>query len=121
MLATATFDTEAMQAAADGPEVAATDLAEHLVAAGVPFRDAHAIVGGAGAAVARRRGGAGRAGRRPPAAGPRRRGAARARVSPSAGAPTPGGAGPGPVADQLERFESTGWRPTGARVGAGAG
>ena len=31
LLATATFDTEAMAAAADGPEVAATDLAEHLV------------------------------------------------------------------------------------------
>jgi len=46
LLSTATFDLDAMQAAADAPDMAATDLAEHLVSAGVPFRDAHAIVGG---------------------------------------------------------------------------
>jgi argininosuccinate lyase len=34
-----------MQRAADSPAAAATDLAEYLVATGVPFRDAHAIVG----------------------------------------------------------------------------
>ncbi len=45
LLATATFHTDVMAAAADGPEVAATDLAEHLVAGGLPFRDAHALVG----------------------------------------------------------------------------
>ena len=45
MIATATFDTERMQAAADAPALAATDLAEWLVAAGTPFRDAHALVG----------------------------------------------------------------------------
>jgi argininosuccinate lyase len=45
MIATATFDTEAMAAAADEETTAATDLAEYLVRAGVPFREAHAIVG----------------------------------------------------------------------------
>lgn len=45
LLATARFDTAAMAAAADTPYAAATDLAEHLVRAGTPFREAHAIVG----------------------------------------------------------------------------
>src|SRR3546814_15606061 len=45
MLATIRFDTERMQAAADAPAAAATDLAEHLVVGGMPFRDAHAVVG----------------------------------------------------------------------------
>ena len=45
LLATATFHTDVMAAAADGPEVAATDLAEYLVSGGMPFRDAHAVVG----------------------------------------------------------------------------
>ena len=40
------FDTDAMRAAADSPYLAATDLAEQLVVRGVPFREAHAIVGG---------------------------------------------------------------------------
>jgi argininosuccinate lyase len=46
MMATITFNTERMQEAADDPNAAAVDLAEFLVSAGVPFRDAHAIVGG---------------------------------------------------------------------------
>jgi len=46
LLATAIFDTERMQAAADSPYSAATDLAEWLVDRGTPFREAHAIVGG---------------------------------------------------------------------------
>ena len=45
MIATTTFVPEAMQAAADEETMAATDLAEYLVRAGTPFRDAHAIVG----------------------------------------------------------------------------
>ena len=45
MIATATFDSQRMQAAADAPALAATDLAEWLVERGVPFRDAHAVVG----------------------------------------------------------------------------
>ncbi len=45
MIATATFMSDAMQAAADADVTAATDLAEYLVRGGTPFRDAHAIVG----------------------------------------------------------------------------
>ena len=46
MIATATFDTAAMATAADAEVMAATDLAEHLVRSGMPFRRAHAVVGG---------------------------------------------------------------------------
>jgi argininosuccinate lyase len=45
LLATSTWRLDAMAAAADAPTSAATDLAEHLVAGGTPFREAHAIVG----------------------------------------------------------------------------
>jgi argininosuccinate lyase len=45
MIATATFVAEAMQAAADEETTAATDLAEFLVRSGMPFREAHAVVG----------------------------------------------------------------------------
>ena len=45
MIATTTFDTDRMASAADAETTAATDLAEWLVAAGTPFRDAHAVVG----------------------------------------------------------------------------
>lgn len=45
MIATATFVPERMQQAADEATMAATDLAEHLVRGGMPFREAHAIVG----------------------------------------------------------------------------
>ena len=46
MIATASFDTSAMATAADAEVMAATDLAEHLVRSGMPFRRAHAVVGG---------------------------------------------------------------------------
>jgi argininosuccinate lyase len=46
LVATVTFDSGRMQAAADGPAAAAVDLAEWLVEQGTPFRQAHAIVGG---------------------------------------------------------------------------
>ncbi len=45
MLDTMVFVPERMRAAADSSGVAATDLAEHLVRAGVPFREAHAVIG----------------------------------------------------------------------------
>jgi len=45
LLATSTFERQAMANAADSPYAAATDLAEHLVRGGTPFRQAHAIVG----------------------------------------------------------------------------
>jgi len=46
MVQTLGFNGDAMRAGADSPYAAATDLAEFLVSAGVPFRDAHAVVGG---------------------------------------------------------------------------
>lgn len=45
MIATAEFVPERMQAAADDDMLAATDLAEFLVRNGLPFREAHAVVG----------------------------------------------------------------------------
>lgn len=45
MIATATFNVDAMQSAADEETMAATDLAEFLVRNGMPFREAHAVVG----------------------------------------------------------------------------
>jgi argininosuccinate lyase len=45
MIATCTFRPERMAAAADAGPAAATDLAEYLVRKGIPFREAHAIVG----------------------------------------------------------------------------
>ena len=51
LLATTTFNTDAMRAAADDPNAAAVDLAEWLVERGMPFRQAHAVVGGLVAAA----------------------------------------------------------------------
>ena len=45
LIDTATFNVEVMAAAADTDGPLATDLAETLVVKGVPFREAHAIVG----------------------------------------------------------------------------
>jgi argininosuccinate lyase len=104
MVATATFVPERMQGAADAPVTAATDLAEWLVIKGVPFREAHALVG---SLVRRALAGEGSlrdlvAGE--PALGPE----ASALVAPGVAVgrrTTPGGAGPEPVAVQLGRFE----------------
>jgi argininosuccinate lyase len=46
LMSTAEFSVDRMKAAADAAASAATDLAEHLVRAGMPFRNAHALVGG---------------------------------------------------------------------------
>jgi argininosuccinate lyase len=46
LLRTSEFAVDRMQAAADAPEAAAVDIAEWLVERGMPFRDAHAVVGG---------------------------------------------------------------------------
>jgi argininosuccinate lyase len=46
LLRTVDFNVDRMQQAADAPSAAATDLAEMLVERGIPFREAHAIVGG---------------------------------------------------------------------------
>ncbi|MEX2659463.1 MAG: argininosuccinate lyase [Acidimicrobiales bacterium] len=106
LIATATMRTDVMEKAADGPTMAATDLAEHLVVGGMPFREAHGIVGGLV-----------RASLEPgsmslselvadhPALGAE----AVALLAPGVAVTrrtTPGGAGPGPVAAQLERFRA---------------
>jgi len=103
MVSTLAFRTDRMADAADSPYAAAIDLAEYLVAAGTPFRDAHAVVGalvraalaGEGSLVdlvsADERLGPEAAALLAPGAPVRRR-------------TTPGGAGPGPVAVQRCRF-----------------
>jgi argininosuccinate lyase len=46
MYRTLRFDEDRLREAADSPYLAATDLAEFLVERGMPFRSAHALVGG---------------------------------------------------------------------------
>ncbi|MGH9071822.1 MAG: lyase family protein, partial [Acidimicrobiales bacterium] len=46
LLSTCSFDLDRMRVAADEPAAAAVDLAEWLVEGGMPFRQAHAVVGG---------------------------------------------------------------------------
>jgi argininosuccinate lyase len=105
MVATTTFLTDRMAAAADTPAAAATDLAEWLVAKGTPFREAHATVG---ELVKRSLAGEGALADLV-AADDRLGPEAAALVSP--GIPvtrrtTRGGGGPGPVAEQLTRFRT---------------
>lgn len=95
------FDADAMRAAADSPASAATDLAEHLVLAGVAFRDAHARVGALVRQSMERNVSLAELVATDPDLGPE---AARM-LEPGAAArarTTPGGASPGPVAVQLE-------------------
>ncbi|MFV0258696.1 MAG: argininosuccinate lyase, partial [Acidimicrobiales bacterium] len=100
LYATMTFRVEAMAAAADTDGSVATDLAETLVVRGIPFRDAHAIVG----ALVRES----LADQVPladlAAAHPDLGEDVRALFEPGAAVArrtSPGGGGPGPVADQL--------------------
>jgi len=106
MIATATFVPERMQAAADSETGSSTDLAEWLVVQGVPFREAHAIVG---ALV--REALAGTASLRELVANHPRLGAEPAAlVGPGVSVTrrtSPGGAGPVPVAVQLQHFTET--------------
>jgi argininosuccinate lyase len=106
MVATAEFDTARMADAAGAETMAATDLAEWLVASGVPFRDAHAVVGG----LVRRS-------LEPGAPSLAALVAAEPRLGPDAAAlvvpgvavtrrTTAGGGGPEPVARQLTRFRA---------------
>lgn len=103
MIATATFLPERMQAAADSETGSSTDIAEWLVVQGVPFRDAHAIVGGlvrealAGTSTLRQL----------VAQHPQLGEEPAALVAPGVAVTrrtTAGGAGPVPVAAQIERF-----------------
>ncbi len=103
MIATATFDRARMQAAADSETGSATDLAEWLVLRGVPFRDAHAIVG----TLVREALGGQVSFRDLVTAHPQLGADAAALIAPGVSVKrrtTRGGAGPGPVADQIARF-----------------
>jgi argininosuccinate lyase len=104
MVATATFDLAAMETAASAPTMAATDLAEWLVARGTPFREAHAVVG---AVVRRSLQDGAPALAQLVAADPQLGPEAARLVAPGvavARRTTPGGGGPAPVAVQKERF-----------------
>jgi argininosuccinate lyase len=100
---TITWNEDRMRAAADGPTSAAIDLAELLVEQGMPFRSAHAVVGGLVRESLERH---------VPlvelvAAHPDLGDAAVGLLEPGVAVTrrsTPGGAGPGPVAEQTERF-----------------
>ena len=112
-----------MQTAADGPAASAIDLAEMLVEQGMPFRQAHALIGGLVRESLERH---------VPlvelvAAHPDLGEAAVELLEPGVAVTrrrTPGGAGPGPVAEQSERFvrrrevdrtRLAQWRPHGVR------
>jgi argininosuccinate lyase len=92
-----------MQAAADGPAAAAVDLAEWLVEKGMPFRQAHSVVGGLVRDSLERHVPLGELVEAHPALGAD----AVALLEPGVAVTrrtTPGGAGPVAVAAQMERF-----------------
>jgi len=118
---TATWNEDCMRAAADGPAASAIDLAEMLVEQGMPFRQAHALVGGLVRESLERH---------VPlvelvAAHPELGEAAVELLEPGVAVTrrrTPGGAGPEPVREQKERFARrlevdrtrlAQWRPQG--------
>jgi len=103
-VATLTFDTDRMAASADTPTAAATDLAEYLVRAGTPFRDAHAIVGALVRQAVDDRADLKQLVRDHDALGPDAAGLIDPGV-PVKMRTTRGGAGPAAVANQLQRFE----------------
>ena len=122
---TVTWNEERMQTAADGPAASAIDLAEMLVEQGMPFRQAHALIGGLVRESLERH---------VPlaelvAAHPELGDPAVELLEPGVAVTrrrTPGGAGPEPVRQQKERFARrldvdrtrlAQWRP---HVGAGA-
>jgi argininosuccinate lyase len=105
MISTTTFNTEAMADQAASPYAAATDLAEWLVARGLPFRDAHAVVG---EKVRRALAGEGSL-RELVAADPQLGAEAAALLEPGVSVTrrtTRGGGSPAAVADQIERFRT---------------
>ena len=105
MISTTTFNTEAMAAQAASPYAAATDLAEWLVARGLPFRDAHAVVG---EKVRRALAGEGSL-HELVAADPQLGAEAAALLEPGVSVTrrtTRGGGSPAAVADQIERFRA---------------
>ncbi len=103
VLRTLRFNAQRMQAAADGPAAAAVDLAEWLVEKGMPFRQAHSVVGGLVRDSLERHVPLGELVEAHPALGAD----AVALLEPGVAVTrrtTPGGAGPVAVAAQMERF-----------------
>ncbi len=103
LMATAVFDTEAMARTADSPAAAATDLVEWLVEQGTAFRQAHELVGALVRDSVQRHVPLAELVAAHPALGS----AAVSLLEPGSSVlrrTSPGGAGPGPVAEQLERF-----------------
>jgi argininosuccinate lyase len=103
LLATATWKPARMQAAADTPFVAAVDLAEWLVQRGMPFRQAHTVVGALVRDADERHVPLAELVEAHPALGVE----AVELLAPGVAVTrrtSPGGAGPRPVATQLERF-----------------
>ena len=103
MLETTEFHTERMRVAADGPEAAAVDLAEWLVERGMPFRKAHAVVGGLVRDSLQRGVPLAELVQAHPALGTEALGLLEPGVAVTRRT-TPGGAGPEPVKVQAERF-----------------
>ena len=92
-----------MQSAADGPAASAVDLAEWLVERGMPFRQAHGVVGSLVRDSVERHVPLAELVEAHPALGAE----AVALLEPGVAVTrrtTPGGAGPGPVAKQMDRF-----------------
>ncbi len=105
VLGSAQFDAERMQAAADSSPAAAVDLAEWLVQRGMPFRAAHGLVAGLVREAYERRVDLSELVEAHPALGPE----AAELLVPGAAVTrrqSPGGGGPGPVAEQLSRFQA---------------
>ena len=105
LLATAGFDEDRMRAAADSDTSVAVDLAEWLVERGMPFRDAHALVGGLVRSCIERHVPLAELVEAHPDLGAE----ALPLLDPGVAVTrrrTPGGAGPGPVAEQMARFRS---------------
>ena len=103
VLATVTWNEARMRAAADADFSSAVDLAEWMVLRGMPFRQAHAVVGGLVRDADQRHVPLAELVEAHPALGAEAvellaPGVAVSRKT------TPGGAGPGPVAVQLDRF-----------------
>jgi argininosuccinate lyase len=103
IMETSRFDLDRMRSAADWPEASAVDLAEWLVERGMPFRQAHAVVGSLVRDSAERGVPMAELVQAHPALGAD----ALSLLEPGVAVTrrtTPGGAGPLPVAEQLARF-----------------
>jgi argininosuccinate lyase len=103
LMSSAFFDLDRMQAAADSESSAAVDLAEWLVGHGVPFREAHSIVGGLVRDSIERHVPLSELVEAHPSLGVD----ALPLLEPGSAVlrrTSPGGAGPGPVAEQLKHF-----------------